>query len=141
MTPRIFRIFAPVTDADKDVAFYQQLLDTEGRIVHRGRHYFDCGPVIFAVIENNGPPIGDHIYFAVSDLEDVFERAKELACLERSDIYGSPSDEICVRRGANDRSTPATHSVTGFASLTIKLCSPVCEIKMAENRCNQSANR
>ena len=95
--PSIFRIFVPVTDFDKAIAFYQRLFDTEGRIIHRGRQYFDCGPVIFAVIENNGTPIGDHIYFSVPNLETVFSRAKELDCLERSDVHGSPSDEISVR--------------------------------------------
>ena len=97
ITPSIFRIFIPVTDFDKALAFYQRLFDSEGRTIHRGRHYFDCGPVIFAVIENNGPPIADHIYFSTDELEAVFARAKELDCLERSDVHGSPSDEIFVR--------------------------------------------
>jgi catechol 2,3-dioxygenase-like lactoylglutathione lyase family enzyme len=96
-TPSIFRVFIPVTDFDKAVAFYQELFGTEGRIIHRGRQYFDCGPVIFAVIENHGSPIGDHIYFSVPNLEAVFTRAKKLDCLERSDVHGSPSDEIAVR--------------------------------------------
>ena len=93
----IFRIFIPVTDFEKAVAFYSDLLGDEGRPIHHGRHYFDCGPVIMAVIENNGPPIADHIYFSVADVEALFERARWLGCLERSDVHGSPSDEICVR--------------------------------------------
>ncbi|MFT3744758.1 MAG: VOC family protein [Pyrinomonadaceae bacterium] len=96
-TASVFRIFIPVTDFDQAVEFYQKLFDDEGRIIHRGRQYFDCGPVIFAVIANSGTPIGDHIYFSVADLEVFFERAKELDCLERSDVHGSPSDEIQVR--------------------------------------------
>ncbi len=95
--PSIFRIFVPVTDFEKAMAFYQTLFDTEGTIIHRGRQYFDCGHVIFAVIENNGTPIGDHIYFSVDDLKVYFERARELGCLERSDVHGAPSDEIVVR--------------------------------------------
>lgn len=93
----IFRIFIPVTDFDRAIAFYQRLFADEGRIIHRGRQYFDCGAVILAVIENNGAPISDHIYFSVPSLEAFFTRAKELGCLERSDIHGSPSDEIQVR--------------------------------------------
>jgi catechol 2,3-dioxygenase-like lactoylglutathione lyase family enzyme len=96
-TPSIFRIFVPVTDFDKAIAFYQRLFDTEGRLIHGGRRYFDCGPVIFAVIENNGTPIGDHIYFSVPNLEAVFTRAKELDCLEDDDVHGAPSGEINVR--------------------------------------------
>ncbi|HQZ94866.1 MAG TPA: VOC family protein [Pyrinomonadaceae bacterium] len=93
----IFRIFIPVTDFDRAVAFYQRLLDEQGRAIHRGRQYFVCGAVILAVIENSGSPISDHIYFSVASLETFFTRAKELGCLERSDIHGSPSDEIQVR--------------------------------------------
>ena len=93
----IFRIFIPVTDFDAAMHFYKTLFDDEGRPVHRGRHYFQCGPVIFAVIENNGTPIGDHVYFSTGDLESFFERAKQLDCLEDNDVHGSPSGEINVR--------------------------------------------
>ncbi len=95
--PSVFRIFIPVSDFDKAIEFYQRLFNSEGRIIHHGRQYFDCGSVIFAVIENNGSPIGDQVYFSVPNLEAVFTRAKELNCLERSDVHGSPSDEIVVR--------------------------------------------
>lgn len=97
MTPSVFRIFIPVTDFERAVQFYRELFASDGRTIHRGRHYFDCGPVIVAVIENGGVPIGDHVYFSVNDIESVFERAAGLGCLERSDVHGSPSDEINVR--------------------------------------------
>lgn len=96
-TASVFRIFIPVTDFDQAITFYQKLFDDEGRIIHRGRQYFDCGPVIFAVIANSGTPIGDHVYFSVANLETFYVRARELNCLERSDVHGSPSDEIQVR--------------------------------------------
>ena len=96
-SPSIFRIFLPVTDFDKAIVFYQRLFASEGRVIHRGRQYFDCGPVIFAVIENSGTPIGDHVYFSVPNLDAVFTRAKELKCLERSDVHGGPSNEIVLR--------------------------------------------
>ena len=95
--PRVFRIFIPVTDFEKAVGFYQKLLGTDGHIIHRGRQYFDCGPVIVAVIENNGTPIADHIYFSTNELDAVFERARGLDCLEDSDVHGSLSGEINVR--------------------------------------------
>lgn len=95
--PSVFRIFVPVSDIDRAVEFYQKLFNSDGRTIHRGRHYFDCGPVMIAVVENNGSPIGDHIYFSVRSLEAVFTRAKELDCLEVSDVHGSPSQEIAVR--------------------------------------------
>ena len=95
--PAIFRIFVPVRDIDKAKAFYEELFNDDGKEVHTGRIYFYCGPVIFAVIENNGAPLNDHVYFSVPNLESVFTRAKALDCLEKDDVHGSPSGEINVR--------------------------------------------
>jgi catechol 2,3-dioxygenase-like lactoylglutathione lyase family enzyme len=96
-TPSLFRVFIPVADFEGAKTFYERLLGIEGNVIHGGRVYFQCGPVIVAVIENKGTPIGDHLYFSVSNLEDIFERAKELNCLEDDDVHGSPSGEINVR--------------------------------------------
>lgn len=95
--PSVFRIFIPVSDHEKAVAFYQRLLGTGGHLIHGGRRYFYCGPVIVAVIENSGPPIADHVYFSVADLESVFTRAKELDCLESVEMHGASGGEIVVR--------------------------------------------
>lgn len=96
-SPRLFRVFIPVSDFDAAVAFYRELFGFGGNAIHRGRHYFDCGGVIVAVIENNGQPIADHLYFAVRDLDAFYERAKKLECLEDSDIHGEPAGEMVVR--------------------------------------------
>lgn len=93
----IFRIFVPVSDLPTGIAFYRRLLDSNGREIRGGRHYFDCGGVILAIVENSGSPIADHIYFSVNDLEAVFERAKDLGCLESTEIHGAPAGEIVVR--------------------------------------------
>jgi hypothetical protein len=95
--PAIFRIFVPVPDLAKGVGFYQRLFDDEGRVIRGGRHYFDCGSVILAVVENAGPPIADHIYFAVPNLETVHTRAKDLVALELGEVHGAPAGEIVVR--------------------------------------------
>jgi catechol 2,3-dioxygenase-like lactoylglutathione lyase family enzyme len=95
--PSIFRIFVPVTDLGKGVEFYQQLFDNDGRVIRGGRHYFDCGPVILAVVENSGSPIADHVYFAVPNLESVHTRANELGCLEKDEVHGAPAGDIVVR--------------------------------------------
>jgi len=96
--PTIFRVFLPVTDLEKAVKFYQGLFAVEGRPIPRGnRHYFDCGPVILAIVANSGSPIADHIYFAVPNLESVHSRAKQLDCLEQTDVHGDPAAEIVVR--------------------------------------------
>jgi catechol 2,3-dioxygenase-like lactoylglutathione lyase family enzyme len=96
--PSIFRVFLPVSDLEKGIEFYQALFAVDGRpIPSGGRHYFDCGPVILAIVANSGAPIADHLYFAVPNLETVFSRAKELECLEQTDVHGSPASEIVVR--------------------------------------------
>src|SRR5437016_141604 len=101
--PNIFRIFAPVANLENAIAFYQRLLDSEGWIIRGGRHYFDCGHVILAIVENSGAPIADHVYFSVPNLEAVFTRAKELDCIEKGDVHGEPAGEI-VRRPWGERS-------------------------------------
>jgi predicted enzyme related to lactoylglutathione lyase len=95
--PAIFRVFAPVSDLAKGVEFYQHLFNNEGRIIRGGRHYFDCGAVILAVVENSGIPTADHIYFAVPNLETFHTRAKELDCLEGGEVHGEPAGEMIVR--------------------------------------------
>ncbi len=102
--PSIFRIFVPVSDLEKTVGFYKRLFDSEGRNIPRAsRHYFDCGSVILAIVENSGAAIADHLYFAVPNLEAVFTRAKELDCLEQTDIHGEPAFEI-IKRPWGERS-------------------------------------
>ncbi len=95
--PTVFRIFVPVSDLTEAVSFYQQLFNAQGRSIRGGRHYFDSGPVVLAIVENSGPPISGHVYFAVSNLEMVFKRAKKLDCLENTDVHGQPASEVVVR--------------------------------------------
>ena len=102
--PKLFRIALQVGDLDQAAAFYAKLLDDQGRRIPRGsRHYFDCGPVILALVdvtagEGLGPqPIPDYVYFAVSDLDAVYERAKELNCLAKADVHGAAAGEIVKR--------------------------------------------
>lgn len=95
--PKIFRIVTPVSNLETAISFYQRLFGTEGRSVRGGRHYFDCGGVILALVENKGEPIVDHIYFSVPNLEAVFTRAKDLVCLETGEVHGGPAGEIIKR--------------------------------------------
>jgi len=81
--PRLFRVILPVANIDQAAAFYGQLLDLPGKRVSPGRHYFDCEGVILACFDPRADgddfdavPNPDHVYFAVNDLDAVFERAK-----------------------------------------------------------------
>lgn len=96
-TPRLFRVIVPVSDLEQAAGFYSRLLGVPGRSVGGGRHYFDCGPVILAVLDNKKPANAEYLYFAVSDLEEVHARARELGCLSRESVHGASAAEIVTR--------------------------------------------
>ena len=86
--PRLFRVIVPVADIERGAAFYTELLGIQGQRVSGGRHYFDCGGVILALLSPQGDgdageahPLPDHVYFAVADLEACHARAEALGCL------------------------------------------------------------
>jgi hypothetical protein len=101
--PSLFRLILQVPDLDQAAQFYTQLLADEGRRIPRAsRHYFDCGPVILALVDptadgSSAKPIPDYIYFSVRNLEGVYRRASELGCLSTEDVHGASAGEIVVR--------------------------------------------
>jgi catechol-2,3-dioxygenase len=101
--PTLFRVILQVSDLDQAAEFYAKLLADEGRRIPRGsRHYFDCGAVILALVDVSAggtaaKAIPDYIYFAVSDLESVYQRARELNCLATADVHGASAGEIVKR--------------------------------------------
>ena len=101
--PRIFRVILHVPDIDAATHFYHHLLATTGTRVTPGRHYIPCGPVLLALVdpareEGHAPrPSADNLYFAVSDIDAVFARAKQLSCLSTEDVHGSPAGQITLR--------------------------------------------
>ena len=83
-TPRLYRVILPVGELESAVPFYSTLLDQPGMRVSPGRHYFRCGDVTLAIYSPRGDgdpreprPNFDHVYFAVDDLEAVFQRAEQ----------------------------------------------------------------
>ena len=101
---KLFRIALQVADLDQAAAFYSQLLDDEGLRIPRGsRHYFDCGPVILALVDvakgagEQPQPTPDYVYFAVNNLAEVFERAKGLGCLAKDRFHDQNAGEIVKR--------------------------------------------
>jgi predicted enzyme related to lactoylglutathione lyase len=106
--PQLYRAILQVADLGKAEQFYSNLLDTKGRKVRGGRHYFDCGPVILALLDvtlggQKATPNPDHIYFSVKDLESVRDRAVTLECLSKEDVDGEPAGDI-VKRPWGERS-------------------------------------
>jgi catechol 2,3-dioxygenase-like lactoylglutathione lyase family enzyme len=101
-TPVLFRIILQVPDLPKAAEFYERLLGDPGRTIPRAsRHYIDCGPVILALVdptaEEEAKPLPDYIYFAVDNLDEIYQRARELNCLSTDDVHGDPAGEIAVR--------------------------------------------
>jgi catechol 2,3-dioxygenase-like lactoylglutathione lyase family enzyme len=109
MTPTLYRIILQVDNLDKAEEFYGNLLGDRGRRIPRAsRHYIDCGPVILALVdvtaEHAKPqPLPDYIYFAVNDVEAVYERARELQCLSTEDVHGESAGDL-VKRPWGERS-------------------------------------
>lgn len=112
MAPPLYRIILQVDNLDKAEEFYGKLLGDRGRRIPRGsRHYIDCGPVILALVDVNGEgipglqpkPLPDYIYFAVSDVEAVHQRAQELQCLSTEDVHGERAGDL-VKRPWGERS-------------------------------------
>lgn len=101
--PKLFRVILQVDDLDRAEEFYGKLLGDSGRRIPRAsRHYIDCGPVILALVDvtaggEEAKPLPDKIYFAVSELEEVYARASDLGCLSTDDVHGAGAGEIVVR--------------------------------------------
>jgi uncharacterized glyoxalase superfamily protein PhnB/catechol 2,3-dioxygenase-like lactoylglutathione lyase family enzyme len=101
---KLFRVALQVADLQKAREFYTKLLDDPGIPIPRGsRHYFNCGSVILALVDvakgaGEAPqPTPDYIYFAVNDLDEVFERAKALNCLATDRYHDQNAGEIVQR--------------------------------------------
>src|SRR6267154_4836091 len=113
--PTLFRIALQVGDLDQASAFYAKLLDDQGRRIPRGaRHYFDCGPVILALVDvtaghREPQPIPDYVYFAVGNLDEMHERATAMNCLAKEDVHGADAGAI-VQRPWGERSFYAEDS-------------------------------
>ena len=83
---KLYRVIVPVESINAAAAYYEALLDRQGRRVSSGRHYLDCEGTILALYspredgDNFDPrPNQEHLYFAVDDLEAVHNRARGLA--------------------------------------------------------------
>ena len=101
---KLFRIALQVADLDQASAFYAKLLDDPGIPIPRGsRHYFNCGGVILALVDvakgagEKPRPTPDYIYFAVNNLEEVFERAQALNCLAQDRYHDQEAGAIVKR--------------------------------------------
>lgn len=102
---RLFRVIVPVSNLEAAARFYSALFDMPGFRVSGGRHYFNCGGVIVAVYDAQGDgdpaPVRanpEHIYFAVPDLQAVYDRAVQVGGLSaETGDGGLPMGQIARR--------------------------------------------
>ena len=77
------------------------MLGIEARKQAGGRVYFSSGAVTLQVVqvppERKPQPSADSLYFAVADIDAVYERAKALGCVSRETVHGRPGGEVHVR--------------------------------------------
>lgn len=97
--PKIFRVMLQVSDLEKAVAFYSELLGIKGRVLRGSRAYFDCGPVILAILDPTSgdetpQSIPENLYISVANLKDVHGRAAKLGCLSSEMVHGESAGEI-----------------------------------------------
>ena len=100
--PHLFRVILEVANLDAAVRFYSALLGAPGRRVSQERYYFECGPVILAIL---GPaeggrrarPAPQPVYLATSDLDALYTRARGLNCLSVEMVHDASAGEIVTR--------------------------------------------
>jgi catechol 2,3-dioxygenase-like lactoylglutathione lyase family enzyme len=100
--PKIFRITVEVADLDAATGFYTDLLGVAGRRHPGERHYFDCGGVVFEVLNvaaggARPRPVPKSIYFAVDDPHALHARAKALGALAPYQVHGRPAGDVIER--------------------------------------------
>jgi catechol 2,3-dioxygenase-like lactoylglutathione lyase family enzyme len=98
----MFRLALQVSNLKRGVAFYSKLLGLRGRPIHGGRHYFDSGSVILALVDASGSrskarPIPDYVYFSVRSIRRVHARARRLRCLSPEDVHGERGGDVVTR--------------------------------------------
>ncbi|TDQ29981.1 VOC family protein [Tenacibaculum caenipelagi] len=96
---KLYRIILPVTDIEKAVSFYSDILGIEGVRVSPGRHYFNLQGTILACYD----PVADgdeiktqwvfhenqYIYIATPNLDKIFEKIRKSNCLYVDDKISS----------------------------------------------------
>jgi catechol 2,3-dioxygenase-like lactoylglutathione lyase family enzyme len=100
--PRLFRVILEVSDLEAAVRFYSALLGAPGIRVSQERHYFECGPVILAIMNpeeagRQARPAPQPVYLATSELDALHARARELNCLSTERVHDASAGEIVTR--------------------------------------------
>src|SRR6185436_5548905 len=90
---RLFRVTIEVADLEEATTLYRELFGRDGQRHPGARHYFDCGGVIVAALDVSqgglSPAPGPKsLFFAVDDIDAVYERARRLGVLAPYQVHG-----------------------------------------------------
>ena len=101
-SPKLFRVTLEVADLERATRLYAALFGLDGQRHPGGRHYFDCGGVIVAVLDvsqGGMPPTPGpkSLYFAVDDVDAVHARAEQLGVLAPYHVHGEPASAVITR--------------------------------------------
>ena len=98
--PRLFRVIVPVRNVERAQEFYARLLGFDGERVSRGRHYFDCGGTILALLDPRSDgddrdvrPNPEYVYLSVEDVDGARERARSAGAEHVGEIAVRPWGE------------------------------------------------
>jgi catechol 2,3-dioxygenase-like lactoylglutathione lyase family enzyme len=101
-SPKLFRVTLEVADLERATQLYAALFGLDGQRHPGGRHYFDCGGVIVAVLDvsrggMSPTPGPKSLYFAVDDVDSVHQRADQLGVLAPYQVHGEPAGDVITR--------------------------------------------
>lgn len=95
---RIFRLNVEVRDLAEAADFYGTLLGVEARLQAGHRCYVTAGEVTLQIVQTAEPQLlPKALYFVVDDLGPVHGRARDLGCLSKEMVHGTPAGEPTVR--------------------------------------------
>jgi predicted enzyme related to lactoylglutathione lyase len=82
--PSLFRVVVPVNNIETAAEFYGRVLGFPGERISPNRHYFHCGGAILVCLDpragRDAVPNPEPIYFAVSNIEEIYKRARQAGC-------------------------------------------------------------
>lgn len=96
--PQLFRLNLEVGDLAAAQAFYETLLNTQGRGQAGQRFYINAGPIAFQVVQSASPhPAAKALYFTTTDLNAAHARASSLNALSTDKVHGLDAGAISVK--------------------------------------------
>jgi catechol-2,3-dioxygenase len=100
--PQMFRLNIEVGDLAAAQTFYETLFGAQGRGQAGNRFYLNAGPVALQVVDvvafgRTPHPAAKALYFTVTDLDAIHQRAASLNALSTEAVHGLKAGDISVK--------------------------------------------